>query len=105
MFLRVAFEFYHFPLALFILDLDLIKLCVCVCVCVCVHLVTESQLTLCDPMDCTPTGSSVYEDPLEKNIGVGCHALLQGKLLTQRSNPDLPHCRWILYYLSHQESP
>ena len=103
MFCRVAFEFSHFPLALFILDLDLVKLCVCVCVCV--HLVTQSQLTLCDPMDYSPTGSSVYEDPLDKNIGVGCHALLQGKFLTQRSNPDLPHCRWILYYLSHQESP
>ena len=27
------------------------------------------------------------------------HALLQG------SNPVLPHCRWILYHLSHQGSP
>ena len=24
---------------------------------------------------------------------------------TQGSNPGLPHCRWILYRLSHQESP
>ena len=36
---------------------------VCVCVCVCVHLctcsVTHSCLILCNPMDCSPPGSSV----------------------------------------------
>ena len=32
----------------------------------------------------------------------GCHALLQGIFLTQGSNLGLLHCRWILYYLSHQ---
>ena len=37
--------------------------------------------------------------------GVGCHALLQGIFATQGSNPGLPHCRWILYHLSHQGSP
>ena len=36
-----------------------------------------------------------------KNTGVGCHALLQGIFPTQGSNPGLPHCRWILYHLSH----
>ena len=39
-----------------------------------------------------------------KNSGVGCHALLQGIFATQRLNSGLPHCRRILYYLSHQES-
>ena len=34
-----------------------------------------------------------------------CHSLLQGIFPTQRSNPGLPHCRWILYHLSHQGSP
>ena len=33
--------------------------CVCVCVCVCV-LVAQSCLTLCDPMDCSPPGSSLH---------------------------------------------
>ena len=33
-------------------------------------------LTLCDPMDCSPPGSSVHGDSLVKNTGVGCHALL-----------------------------
>ena len=40
-----------------------------------------------------------------KNTGVGCHALLQGIFPTQGLNPDLPHCKWILYCLSHQGSP
>ena len=40
-----------------------------------------------------------------KNTGVGCHALLQGIFPTQGSNPGLPHCRRILYCLSHQGSP
>ena len=40
-----------------------------------------------------------------KNTGVGCRALLQGIFPTQGSNPGLPHCRRILYHLSHQGSP
>ena len=49
----------------------------------------------CDPMDYTPPGSSVHGDSPGKNTGVGCHALLQGIFLTQRSKPVLSHCRWI----------
>ena len=37
--------------------------------------------------------------------GVGSHSLLQGIFPTQGSNRGLPHCRQILYHLSHQESP
>ena len=40
-----------------------------------------------------------------KNSGVGSHSLNQEIFLTQWSNPDLLHCRWILYSLSHQRSP
>ena len=36
---------------------------------------------------------------------VGSHALLQGVFPTQGLNPHLPHCRQILYRLSHQGSP
>ena len=61
--------------------------------------------TLCDPMDCSPPGSSVHWDSPGMNTAVGCHALLQGIFPTQRSNPGLPHCRQIVYCLSHQESP
>ena len=41
----------------------------------------------------------------DKNSGVGSHALLQGIFPTQGLNPCLPHCRQILYCLSHQGSP
>ena len=43
--------------------------------------------------------------PPGKNTGVGCHAFLQGIFPTQGSHPGLPHCRQILYHLSHQGSP
>ena len=41
----------------------------------------------------------------EKSTRVGSLSLLQGIFPTQGSNPGLPHCRWILYHLSHQKSP
>ena len=40
-----------------------------------------------------------------QNIGVGTLSLLQGIFPTQGLNPGLPHCRWILYQLSHKGSP
>ena len=40
-------------------------------------LVTQSCLSLCDPMDCSPPGSSVHRNSPGKKTGVGCHALLQ----------------------------
>ena len=39
-----------------------------------------------------------------QNTGVGSLSPLQGILPTQGSNPGLPHCRWILYQLSHKGS-
>ena len=70
-------------------------------------LVAQSYPTLCDPMDCSPPGSSVHGDSPGKNTGVGCHAFLQGIFPTPGSNSGLPHCRQILYHLSHKgvESP
>ena len=119
-------------------------LCVCVCVCVCV-LVTQSCLTLCDPMECSPLASSVHwrfsrqeywsglpfpppgdlpnsgikpryptlqensllsEPPGKpKNTGVSSLSLLQWNFPTQGSIQGLPHCRRILYQLSHKGSP
>ena len=38
------------------------------------------------------------------NTGMGSCFLLQGIFLTQRLNPGCPHCRQILYQLSHQGS-
>ena len=40
-----------------------------------------------------------------QNTGVGSLSLLQGIFPTQGSNPGLPHCRRILYQLSHNGSP
>ena len=56
-------------------------------------------------MDCNLPGSSVHGDSPDKNTGVDCHTLLQGIFPTQGSNPGLPHCRQILYRLSHHGSP
>ena len=68
-------------------------------------LVAQSCLTLCNPMDYSWPGSSVHGDFPGQNTRVGCHALLQGIVPTQRSNRGLLHCRWILYHLSHKGSP
>ena len=40
-----------------------------------------------------------------QNTGVGSLSLLEGIFPTQGWNPGLPHCRWILYQLSHKGSP
>jgi len=40
-----------------------------------------------------------------QNTEVGSLFLLQGIFPTQGSNPGFPHCRWILYQLSHKGSP
>ena len=47
---------------------------------------------------------SPWKSPGQKT-GVGDLSLLQGIFPTQGSNPGLPHCRQILYQLSHQGSP
>ena len=53
----------------------------------CVHARSlQSHLTLCDPMDGSPPGSSVHGDSPGKNTGVGCHFLFQGIFPTQGSN-------------------
>ena len=70
-----------------------------------VFLVAQSCPTLCNPMDYSLPGSSVHGNSSGKNTEVGCLALLQGIVQTQRSNPHLPHCWWILYCLCHQRNP
>ena len=58
----------------------------------------QSCPTLCNPMD-FPWNS------LNQNTGVGSLSLLQGIFPTQGPNPGFPHCRQILYQLSHKGSP
>ena len=61
--------------------------------------VIQSCSTLCDPM----TKQSMEFSG--QKTGVGSLSLLQGIVPTQGSNPGLPHCRQILYQLSHQGNP
>ena len=67
--------------------------------CVVLCLAAQSCPTLCNPMDCSPSGSSIHGHSPGKNTGVGCHALCMSM------NPGLQHCRRILYCLSHQRKP
>ena len=53
-------------------------------------LVTQSCLTLCDPMDCSPRNSSVHGDCPGKNTVVGCHTLFPGDLLNPGIEPGSP---------------
>ena len=76
-------------------------------------LVLQSCPTFGDPMDYSPPGSSVHgilqakilEIQNTKIMVKGCHSLLQGIFPTLGLNPGLPHCRQILYHLSHQGIP
>ena len=52
---------------------------------------SESCLTLCDHMDCSPPGSFVHGDSPGKITGVGCNFFQQGIFLIQGSNPRLLH--------------
>ena len=72
--------------------------------CVCVY---ESESESCSVVFefLQPYGlKSPWNSPCQ-NTGVGSRSLLQRIFPIQGSNPGLPHCRWILYQLSHQESP
>ena len=48
-----------------------------------------------------PTRLLCPQDSPGKNTGVGCRFLLQRIFPTQGLNPGLPHCRQMLYHLSH----
>ena len=72
------------------------------CMCVPVQLLSRVQL-FATPWTVAPRLLCPCGSP-GKNPGVGCHSLLQGIFLTQRSNPRLfclLHCRQILYPTSH----
>ena len=60
--------------------------------------IAQSCLTLCNRME-----YSSWNSP-DQNTRVGSHCVLQGIFPTQGSNPGVPHCRRVLYQLSHQGS-
>ena len=57
----------------------------------------------CDPMNCSPPGSSVHGISQARILEWVCHFLLQGTFPTQGSNPHLLH--WILYPWATWEAP
>ena len=67
-----------------------------------------SCVWLCDPVDCSPPGSSVHGDSPGKNTGIGCHALLQSIFPTQGPNlcllQLLRESRWILCHWATWEA-
>ena len=67
-------------------------------------LVTQSRPTLCDPMICSPPGSSVHGFS-RREYQSGQPFPSPGDLPNQEPNPGLLHCGQILYCLSHQRSP
>ena len=62
----------------------------------------ESRSVLPDSLH--PFGPYSPWNSLGQKTGVGSPSLLHGIFPTQGSNPGLPHCRQILYQLSHKES-
>ena len=53
------------------------------------------------PHGLQPTRLLCPWDSPGNSTGVDCHSLLQGIFPTPGSNPGLPHCRQLLYCLSH----
>ena len=82
-----------------------------------VHLRRICSLQILDVMlyvsgSCSVVSDSLWPDGLYspwnspgQNTGVGSLSLLQGIFPNQGSKPGLPHCRQILYQLSHKGNP
>ena len=68
-------------------------------------LVSQSCLTLCDHMDCSPTRLLCAWDSPGKNSEVACHSLLQGTFWTQGLNSGLLHWRQIVLPSEPQGKP
>ena len=74
-------------------------------ICVYIHmLVAQSCLTLCNPMDCSPPGSSVHEIFQARILEWVAISFSRGIFPTQGSNPGFLHCMQILLQLSYNGS-
>ena len=68
-------------------------------------LVIQSCPTLCEPRDCSQPGSSVHGILQARILEWIAIPFSRGIFPTQGSNQRLLHCRRILYWLGHRESP
>ena len=68
-------------------------------------LVTQSCLTLCDLMDCSPPGSSVHGILQARKVEWVAISFPRGSSWPRARTQVSLHCRWILCQLSYQGSP
>ena len=66
--------------------------------------ISESCLTLCDPMDYSPSNSSVHGILQARILEWVTMPFFQGIFLNWASNPCLLHCRQILYHWATRET-
>ena len=71
--------------------------------CVCAR--AQSCLTLCDPMDCSPPGSSVHGISQARILEWVAISFFRGSSLSRDQTCVSCIGRWILLSLSHQRSP
>ena len=67
--------------------------------------IAQSCPTLCDAMDCSPTGSSVHGILQARILRWVAMPFSRGIFQIQESNRGLLHYKQILYHLSHQGGP
>ena len=67
-------------------------------------LAAKLYLILCKPMDCKPARLPCPWGSPGKNIGVGCHFLLQGIFPIQGSNPRLLHSQQDSFHWANREA-
>ena len=66
--------------------------------------VAQSRLTLCDSMDCSPPGSSVYGILQARILEWVAIAFARGIFPTEGANPGLSHCRWFFTVSAMKEA-
>ena len=68
----------------------------------CCVLVAQLCPSLCNPTDCSPPSSSIHGSLQARTLEWAAISSSRGIFPTQGSNPDLLHCREILYHLNYQ---